>query len=150
MATQEVLDAIPHRAPFLFIDEVVEFSADEKRIVCRKHFTGEEDFFRGHYPNFPVVPGVIVCETGLQSGAILLSKLFPDLAEQKKTPLVAKVSGLRFKQMVRPGAILFLESRFKNSMGGMMFLEIKAKLNGKTVLAFDAACALADAAAFAS
>lgn len=140
--TQEVLDAIPHREPFLFVDEVVEFSETDGTIVCKKCFTPDEFFFRGHYPGFPVVPGVLLCEAGLQAGAILLSKMFSDRYKDGYTPLVAKVSSLRFKQMVRPNDTVFLEARFKNTMGGVYFLDIKVKINGKAILAFEAACAI--------
>ncbi|MGL4943086.1 MAG: 3-hydroxyacyl-ACP dehydratase FabZ family protein [Thermoguttaceae bacterium] len=146
--TQDILDAIPHREPFLFVDEIVEYVPEESRIVCKKTFTPDEFFFRGHYPNFPVVPGVILCEAALQAGAVLLSRLFSERFDQgNQTPLVAKTGSLRFKQMVRPNDTVFLEGRYKNNMGGVYFLDVKVKLDGKTILAFEAACALTDSSA---
>ena len=62
--------AIPHREPFLLVDEIVERA--EARIVCSKTFSGREDFFAGHYPGHPIVPGVLLCEAAMQAGAILL------------------------------------------------------------------------------
>ena len=71
MTTKEILDAIPHRKPMLLVDEIV--SRTENEIVCRKTFHEDEFFVQGHFPDQPIVPGVIQCECCLQAGAILLS-----------------------------------------------------------------------------
>ncbi len=65
------LTAIPHRPPFLFVDEIVE--VDDRRILTRKFADPDSDFFRGHYPDYPVMPGVLVCESCFQSGALLIA-----------------------------------------------------------------------------
>ena len=94
--------AIPHRAPFLLVDEIVEQSPD--RIVCRKRFTGDEYFFSGHYPNFPIVPGVLLCEAAMQAGAILLSTHMN--AAEGGVPVATRLNDVRLKRMVRPGDAL--------------------------------------------
>src|SRR5215471_20839209 len=71
MSQAEIQAAIPHRPPFLWLDEIV--SHDANKIVCRKQFTGDEWFFAGHYPDDPIVPGVILCESAMQAGAALLA-----------------------------------------------------------------------------
>ncbi len=139
---EEVKAAIPHREPFLFVDEIVE--CDEKRIVCKKTFTGEEFFFQGHYPNFPIVPGVILCESAMQAGAILLTRIFKDEDLENKIPVAAKMSEVRFKQPVRPGDTILLEVKFKDKMTGVYFLRAKVALDGKTSAQFDFACALTE------
>ena len=138
----EVQAAIPHREPFLFIDEIVE--CDGKRIVCKKTFTGREDFFRGHYPGYPIVPGVLQCEAALQAGAILLTKIFEDESIDNMVPVVAKMGEVRFKQMVFPGDTILIEVKFREKMTGVYFLRAKVTLNGKTSVQFDFACALTE------
>ena len=72
MSLEKIKAAIPHREPFLLIDEIVEQS--DNRIVCRKHFTGDEFWYAGHFPSFPITPGVILCEAAMQAGARLVGK----------------------------------------------------------------------------
>ena len=64
----QVTDLIPHRPPFLFVDEIVSESADG--LVARRTFRAEEDFFKGHYPGAPITPGVLLCEAVFQTGAL--------------------------------------------------------------------------------
>ena len=75
MTLKTIQDAIPHRAPMLLLDEVVEQTEDT--IICRKTFREDEYFFQGHYPGAPLVPGVILCEVAMQAGAVLLSGEVP-------------------------------------------------------------------------
>ncbi|MGL6227423.1 MAG: 3-hydroxyacyl-ACP dehydratase FabZ [Thermoguttaceae bacterium] len=140
---QEILDSIPHRFPFLFVDEILEH--DEQRIYCRKTFTNEEPFFQGHYPQFPIVPGVILCESVMQCGALLLSKTLPkEEGQLLRVPVVAKMGEVRFKQMVRPGDSVMMEVQLRECIAGIYFLRGKSTLDGKTILQFDFACSLAD------
>ncbi len=74
MSRQQILAAIPHREPFLLVDEIIDWT--DSQIVGSKMFTGREDFFAGHYPGYPLVPGVLLCEAAMQCGAILLSQAF--------------------------------------------------------------------------
>ncbi|MDR1271203.1 MAG: beta-hydroxyacyl-ACP dehydratase [Planctomycetaceae bacterium] len=139
---QEVYTAIPHREPFLFVDEIVE--CDDKRILCKKTFTGDEFFFKGHYPGFPIVPGVLQCEAALQAGAILLTRIFKDEEIDGRLPVVAKMGEVRFKQMVQPGDTIMMEVKFREKMTGVYFLRAKVTLNGKISVQFDFACALTE------
>jgi 3-hydroxyacyl-[acyl-carrier-protein] dehydratase len=139
---EEVKAAIPHREPFLFVDEIVE--CEGNRILCKKTFRGDENFFVGHYPGFPVVPGVLQCEAGMQAGAILLTRIFKDEEIGGRLPVVAKMGEVRFKRMVRPGDTLFLEVKFKDRMAGAYFLHVKIIVDGKTSAQFDVACALTE------
>jgi 3-hydroxyacyl-[acyl-carrier-protein] dehydratase len=124
------------------VDEITEL--EEKRILCKKTFTGNEYFFRGHYPGMPVVPGVLQCESALQAGAILLTKIFENEAIGNRVPVVAKMGETKFKQIVKPGDTLFLDVKFKEKMGSVYFLHAKVTLNGKLCVQFDFACALTE------
>src|ERR1700748_3716726 len=108
--------AIPHRPPFLFVDEIV--SQDERRIVCRKRFTGDEWFFAGHYPDEPIVPGVLLCEAAMQAGAILLGRLHgegyrPASDAGRRLPVVTRINDVRFKQIIRPSDTIEIEAVFR-------------------------------------
>jgi 3-hydroxyacyl-[acyl-carrier-protein] dehydratase len=137
---EEVKAAIPHREPFLFVDEIVE--CVDNRILCKRTFQADEYFFAGHYPGFPVVPGVLQCEAAMQAGAILLTRIFKDEKLDGRLPVVAKMGEVRFKQMVRPGDTLFLDVTFKGKMAGIYLLHAKVSVGGKTAAQFDIYCAL--------
>ena len=138
--SEEIKAAIPHREPFLFVDEIVE--CKENRILCKKTFHGDEHFFAGHYPDFPVVPGVLQCEAAMQAGAILLTRIFKDEDLGDRLPVVAKMGEVRFKQMVLPGDTLLLDVRFKGKIAGIYLLHAKVTVGDKTSAQFDIACAL--------
>jgi len=95
----EVENLIPHREPFLFVDEILQ--ADEKKIIARHVFTENEYFFKGHFPQYPVVPGVILIETMAQSGGAGLRKTGAISAE--KLFFLAGVDKVKFRRQVRPG-----------------------------------------------
>ena len=106
---EEVKAAIPHREPFLFVDEIVE--CEENRILCKKTFHADDYFFAGHYPGNPIVPGVLQCEAAMQAGAILLTRIFKDEAVANRLPVVAKLEKVRFREVVRPGDEMMIISR---------------------------------------
>lgn len=134
----DIKDLIPHREPFLFVDEIV--SQEGETIVCRKKFTGDEFFFPGHYPGFPIVPGVILCEATMQAGAALLSLISPP-REDGKLPVVAKMGEVRFKEMVRPGDEITIEASLKEKMGDIWFFNGKITKGQTFVLRLESVCA---------
>jgi 3-hydroxyacyl-[acyl-carrier-protein] dehydratase len=142
MSRQQVLDAIPHRPPMLLVDEVVEWH--EERIVCRKTFQPDEWFFQGHYPDYPLVPGVLLCEAAMQAGAVLLSKV----PKGEGIPVAGRLNEVKFKRMVRPGDSVLLEVTLEDRMGDAFFLSAKVTCEGKpaATLAFAVTVAKREAA----
>ena len=139
MSQQEILDAIPHRDPFLLVDEIVERT--DTRIVGSKTFSGEEWFFAGHYPGRPLAPGVLLCEAAMQCGAILLSRYFT--AHPDRMPVATRMSDVRFKRMVRPGEKLVMEVELTERLADAFFLKAKVTVEGKVAVRFDFACTAA-------
>ena len=97
--TTDIKSLLPHREPFLFVDAIL--SADDNGSVSEHTFTEDEFFFKGHFPEYPVVPGVILCETMAQAGGAALSF-------QKKVPdgslfFFASLDKVKFRNQVRPG-----------------------------------------------
>jgi 3-hydroxyacyl-[acyl-carrier-protein] dehydratase len=138
---------IPHREPFLLVDEIVEQTDD--RIVCRKTFTGEEYFFAGHYPGFPLVPGVLLCEAAMQAGAILLARHVADdtadagASAGKRVPVATRMNDVKFKQMVRPGDTIEMHVELAERLADAFFLKAKVTAGGKLAVRFEFACTLA-------
>jgi len=95
----EIEKLLPHRQPFLFVDEIVQ--ADEQKIVAKHVFTENECFFKGHFPEYPVVPGVILVETMAQSGGAGLRKL--GIIGDTALFFLATVDKVKFRRQVRPG-----------------------------------------------
>lgn len=141
MNRQEIEACIPHRDPFLWIDEVVEIS--KVRIHARKHLPEYLDVFAGHFPHFPVLPGVLQCEAAFQAGAILISKL--GAIDIGKIPVVTRQGNTKFRQMVRPGDTLDIEVELTERLANAFFLTGKVSVDGKTTLRLDFACAAIDA-----
>lgn len=139
MTREDIYKAIPHRPPFLFIDEIEEWTA--KEIVCKYTFKESEFFFQGHYPGNPIVPGVILCESGLQAGAILLSRLFRESESGRgMVPVVVKIEEIRFRQIIRPGETITLRVAFKERLANAYFLVAKIEKDGKAVTRFEFSC----------
>jgi len=123
----EVKKIIPHRDPFLFIDEMIELVPGVKG-VAQRLITGDEDFFKGHFPGNPVLPGVLIVEACAQVGAVVALSL-----EQfkGKTPLFAGIDEVKFKRMVKPGDLLILECEIIRVIKTAGIGKIKATVNGE-------------------
>lgn len=111
--TKEIMEILPHRAPFLLVDRIEELE-EGKRAVGIKAVTYNEPFFQGHFPQEPVMPGVLICEALAQVGAVaLLSKE----EYRGKIALFGGINKARFRQKVQPGDVLRLETELVKIKG---------------------------------
>jgi 3-hydroxyacyl-[acyl-carrier-protein] dehydratase len=139
MSLEAIYAAIPHRPPFLFVDEIVE--RQEERVVCRKTFRPDEWFFAGHYPGEPIVPGVILCEAAMQSGAILLAKFVPPLTEG--VPVAARMRDVRFKRMVRPGETIDIDVELADTVSKVWYMKAQVTCATQVAARLEFACTIA-------
>ena len=139
---EEVLKAIPHRPPFLFVDNVVELT--DTKIKTTKEISPDEAFFKGHYPGNPIMPGVLICESVFQTGAILLSNIIGG-AGLEGTPVLTRVSNAKFKNIVKPGDLLELQAELVETVSNAFFLKGSASVAGKTAVTVEFAVSLVKA-----
>jgi 3-hydroxyacyl-[acyl-carrier-protein] dehydratase len=141
LGQDRILAAIPHRPPMLLVDEIV--VQDEMRIVCRKTFRPDEFFFQGHYPGHPLVPGVILCESAMQAGAILLASF---TQQATGVPVATRLNDVKLKRMIHPGDTIEMEVTLQERLADAFFLQAKVTCGGKLAARFDFACTVAQPA----
>lgn len=139
---QPVTELIPHRPPFLFVDEIVAESTGT--LTARRTWRADEDFYRGHYPGAPITPGVLLCESVFQAAGLLLAREAQAAGRppSEGVPLLAKITDVRFRNPVYPGDTVLIEVTKKEAMGGftMMAGSIR-KSDGTKVLSVNFAVA---------
>lgn len=129
MTAKEIMEIIPHRQPFMLIDTIEEMEPG-KRVVAKKCVTYNEPFFGGHFPQEPVMPGVLIIEALAQTGAVaILSQ--PDF--KGKTAYFAAINNAKFKGKVVPGDVLMLETEIIKVKGPIGVGQGKAYVDGKLV-----------------
>jgi 3-hydroxyacyl-[acyl-carrier-protein] dehydratase len=125
---EEILNAIPHRPPFLFVDRIVELSGT--KIKTSKEIKHDEPVFAGHYPGQPIMPGALICESIFQTGAILLSKMMGGMGGG--IPVLTRINNAKFKSIVKPGSTLDIEAELVEKVSNAYFMKGKASVGGKT------------------
>jgi len=118
---------LPHRAPFIFVDVVREVSADGKAL-CTKTFSGEESFFRGHFPGDPLVPGVILTEALAQTAGIAAG-----YGTAGKSYRLSAIKQMKFLRPVRPGDAILLEALKIATVGNLQQFRVGATVAGELV-----------------
>lgn len=139
MNTDEIKQCIPHRTPFLWLDEVTEIS--ESHIVATKHLPADLPVFAGHYPDFPVFPGVLQAEACFQAGAVLISTV-ADIAEGT-VPVVTRQNNTQFRRMIRPGETMELRAELTETLANAFYLKGKVTVEGKVTCRLEFVCTAA-------
>ena len=137
MNREEIQRLIPHRDPFLWLDEVVEISGDIIR--ARKFLDPSLDVFSGHYPNQPVFPGVLQCEAAMQAGAVLISHSITMSAGQ--IPVATRLNNTKFRRIIHPGEMMDIEVELTERLSNAFFLTGKVSVAGKVATRLEFACA---------
>ena len=140
--SQDFLQYIPHRPPFLFVDKVTEETEDA--IKAEKTISPEEPFFQGHYPERPIMPGVLIFESIFQTGAIMMGKR---ISNEGRIPVLTRVNNIKLKHAVNPGDTLQMEVKLKELIGSAAYMTGKASVNGKTAVSLEFTAMLVDSQA---
>ena len=140
MDVQEIRDILPHRFPMLLVDRIVEMTADS--IVGIKNVTVNEPFFTGHFPDFPVMPGVLIVEAMAQVAGVLVLKSIPD--RHNKLVLLASVEEAKFRRPVVPGDQLRIEMTVTRAKASVAKMRGVATVDGKVVADAIVMCKLQD------
>ena len=144
---ESIEQMIPHRPPFLFVDEIVAETVDT--LTTRRRIRPEEDFFKGHYPGNPIMPGVLICEAVFQSGAVFLFRQLRAQGEDlsRLTPVLTRITEGKFRNPVRPGDELIIDVRLKERLGRFLFMSGSVRTaDGRKVLTVDFSVALVETA----
>ncbi|TNF89182.1 MAG: 3-hydroxyacyl-ACP dehydratase FabZ [Gammaproteobacteria bacterium] len=138
----KVMELLPHRYPFLLIDRVVEIEAG-KSLSAIKNVTINEPFFQGHFPNQPVMPGVLILEAMAQATGLLA---FSDMGEAHKSKLymLVGIDKSRFRGQVVPGDQLLLNISLKRNMRGIGMYQCQALVDGEVVAEAEMMCSAQD------
>ena len=136
----DILKYLPHREPFLFVDEVMNINKGSD-IHAIKRLTGEEDYFRGHFPNNPVMPGVIIIEALAQASGILGFQTMNKTPEEGSIYVFAGVDKVRFRRRVGPGDDIHLYSKILNEKRGIWKFECRAEVDNEIVCSATILCA---------
>jgi beta-hydroxyacyl-ACP dehydratase FabZ len=137
---EAIRDILPHRYPMLLVDRIVEL--EEGRIVGIKNVTVNEPFFNGHFPSFPVMPGVLIVEAMAQVAGTLVLSQVPD--RHTKLVLLASVDNAKFRKPVRPGDQLVIEMLLDKKKATVVKMHGTAKVDGVVVAEAEMMCKLAD------
>jgi len=125
----EIKKILPHRYPFLLIDRITKIEGD-KKIVGIKNVTANESFFQGHFPDYPIMPGVLIVEAMAQVGGILLLR---KKENRGKTPFFAKMDNVKLRRPVRPGDQLVIEVEVIKAKSKIGRVKAKSSVNGEIV-----------------
>ena len=142
---QEIYRRIPHRPPFLWVDRIT--ALDEKSVTAEKDIPFDLDLFRGHYPDYPLMPGVLLCEAVFQAGAILMAEKIGQGKEQETesgdvpaVPVLTRIYNAKFKHQVRPGDTMRIHVVLHEIIGPAWLLKGKISVDNTVALKVEFGC----------
>ncbi|WP_342243137.1 3-hydroxyacyl-ACP dehydratase FabZ [Pseudomonas sp. OTU5201] len=141
MDINEIREYLPHRYPFLLVDRVVELDVEGKRIRAYKNVSINEPFFNGHFPQHPIMPGVLIIEAMAQAAGILGFKMLDVKPADGTLYYFVGSDKLRFRQPVLPGDQLILSAQFLSVKRGIWKFDCHASVDGKDVCSAEIICA---------
>lgn len=147
----EIEAKIPHRPPFLLLDEIV--TVEETRIHARTTLRRDDSLLRhvyaGHYPATPVTPGILLCEMVFQAGAVLmahrLEKTLPAAERENKIPVLTRIRDARFKRIVRPEETVDILAEFEEQVSQAIYMKGSVEVGGEVAVRVAFTCALVEA-----
>ena len=138
---QEIKEILPHRYPFLLIDKVVELDVELGTAVVQKNVTVNEEFFNGHFPQQPIMPGVLIVEAMAQSVGVLGAKMMSDndasYKDDNRLFVLAGIDKVRIKKPVVPGDVLMFHAKMGRIKKGICKSQVEARVDGKVVACAD-------------
>jgi len=139
MDINEILRHLPHRYPFLLIDRVIEFNKGES-LTGLKNITYNEPFFQGHFPQRPVMPGVLILEAMAQATGLLAFRTLENTANRDTLYFLVGMDRVRFKRPVEPGDQLLLSARLLKTKRGIWMFDCDARVDGAIAASAEIMC----------
>lgn len=141
---KDILQRIPHRPPFLWVDHID--AVEDESITTSKKIDHDLEVFKGHYPDNPLMPGVLLCEAIFQTGALLISYMLENgrFESAGAVPVITRIEGAKFKRMVLPGDLLKINVKVKEILSSVCFMRGTIRVNGKVAVQTDFACTVTD------
>jgi 3-hydroxyacyl-[acyl-carrier-protein] dehydratase len=137
-----ILKHLPHRPPFLWLDRIVEITG--ATIRAEKVLDTDLAIFQGHYPGYPLMPGVLLCEAVFQAGALLIGQSLEAEAggsQPAGVPVLTRILGAKFKREVLPGDTLEVSAQLVERMGPAWIMKGAVRVGGKLAMQVEFACA---------
>lgn len=141
MDIKEIKEYLPHRYPFLLVDRVLELDLEARRIHAYKNVSVNEPFFNGHFPEHPIMPGVLIIEAMAQAAGLLGFKMMNLRPADGTLYYFVGTDKLRFRQPVVPGDQLHLEAQYLSNRRGIWKFACRATVGGKEACSGEIICA---------
>lgn len=142
MDIHEILKHLPHRYPIILVDRVLELDVAAKRIVAVKNVSINEPVFMGHFPHYPVMPGVLIVEAMAQAAAILSFKAMDQKPSADSVYYFAGIDGARFKRPVEPGDQLIMDVSLERAKAGIYKFKAKGLVDDQVAVEADLMCTM--------